>query len=50
MVDDDYIYFTIGKQKHIALIAHDGKKRELVAWVERNADILKNHFLCAFFE
>ena len=46
MVDDDYIYFTIGKQKHIALIAHDGKKRELVAWVERNADILKNHFLC----
>ena len=46
MVDDDYIYFTIGKQKHIALIAHDGKKRELVAWVKRNADILKNHFLC----
>ena len=46
MVDDDYIYFKIGKQKHIALIAHDGKKRELVAWVERNADILKNHFLC----
>ena len=46
MVDADYIYFKIGKQKHIALIAHDGKKRELVAWVERNADILKNHFLC----
>lgn len=46
MVDDDYIYFTIGKQKHIALIAHDGKKKDLVAWVERNADILKNHFLC----
>ncbi len=46
MVEDNYIYFTIGKQKHIALIAHDGKKQELVAWVERNADILKNHFLC----
>lgn len=46
MIEDDYIYFKIGKQKHIALIAHDGKKKELVSWVERNADILKNHFLC----
>lgn len=45
MVQDDYIYFTIGKQKHIALIAHDTKKHELVEWVEQNKDILKNHFL-----
>lgn len=46
MIQDDYIKFTIGKQKHIALIAHDSKKKELVDWVKENKDILKNHFLC----
>lgn len=42
----DYITLTIGKQKSIALIAHDGKKPDLIAWCEENKDILKNHFLC----
>ncbi len=46
MLLDDYIYFKIDKKKHIALIAHDGKKQELVHWVDKNKDILKNHFLC----
>lgn len=46
MVQDDYINFTIGRQKHIALIAHDTKKQELVEWVEKNKEILKCHFLC----
>ncbi len=46
MIQDDYIKFTVGKQKHIALIAHDTKKHELVEWVDRNKEILKNHFLC----
>lgn len=46
MIQDEYINFTIGKQKHIALIAHDTKKHELVEWVEKNKDILKSHFLC----
>ena len=46
MVEDDYIYFKIEKTKHIALVAHDGKKKELVEWADRNKDILKNHFLC----
>lgn len=46
MIQDEYIDFTIGKQKHIALIAHDSKKRELVEWVSKNKEILKNHFLC----
>lgn len=46
MIQDDYIRFTVGKQKHIALIAHDTKKHELVEWVDKNKDILKNHFLC----
>ncbi|NLY49207.1 MAG: methylglyoxal synthase [Clostridiales bacterium] len=45
MITDDYIKFTIGKQKHIALIAHDSKKDEMIEWVEENKDILKNHFL-----
>ena len=43
---EDVIRFTMGKQKHIALIAHDGKKQELIAWCERNKEILQRHFLC----
>lgn len=45
MLQDDYVKFTIKKQKHIALIAHDSKKQEIVEWVEENKEILKNHFL-----
>jgi methylglyoxal synthase len=45
-IQDSYIPFTIGKQKKIALIAHDSKKPAMVAWVEKHADILKGHFLC----
>jgi methylglyoxal synthase len=46
MIQDDFIFFKIDKKKHIALIAHDGKKQELVKWVDKNKDILKDHFLC----
>ncbi len=46
MLNDEYIGFTIERQKHIALIAHDTKKHELVEWVSKNKDILKSHFLC----
>ena len=42
----DYLTMTIGKQKNIALIAHDNKKRELIDWCEANKEILKKHFLC----
>ena len=45
MLKDEYISFTIGKQKHIALIAHDSKKQEMIEWVEANKEILRNHFL-----
>ena len=41
-----YVDFEIGKQKHIALVAHDGKKKEMEDWCDNNKDILKNHFLC----
>ncbi len=45
MMTDDYVTLTIGRQKNIALIAHDNMKRELVEWVKENAEILKKHFL-----
>lgn len=42
----DFITLTIEKQKNIALIAHDNKKKELIEWCETNKEILKQHFLC----
>ncbi len=45
-MNEDYITFTIGKKKRIALIAHDSKKRELIAWCDKNKETLKKHFLC----
>ncbi|HOV41469.1 MAG TPA: methylglyoxal synthase [Oscillospiraceae bacterium] len=43
---NEYITFTIPKQKTIALIAHDGKKQELIEWCDLNKNILNKHFLC----
>ena len=37
---------TIGKQKSIALIAHDGKKEDLIRWCDEHKEILSRHFLC----
>ena len=45
MFPDD-VTLTIGKQKNIALIAHDNKKGEILDWCEANQEILKCHFLC----
>ena len=45
-MDDKYITFTIPKQKTVALIAHDGKKQELIEWCDHNRAILTKHFLC----
>lgn len=42
----DNLTMTIGKQKKIALIAHDGKKQEMLDWCEENKEILKQHKLC----
>lgn len=42
----DYLNMTIKKQKNIALIAHDGKKQEMLQWCEANKEILKKHKLC----
>ncbi len=34
------------KQKMIALIAHDGKKHDMVNWALQHKDVLKNYKLC----
>lgn len=36
----------IGKQKHIALVAHDNRKNDLIEWVKSKTSILSRHFLC----
>ena len=38
MTNEKFIGFTMEKTKHIALVAHDGKKKELVEWCDRNKD------------
>ena len=45
-MSNELITLTIGKQKNIALIAHDGKKKELLEWCEWNKALLQKHFLC----
>ena len=45
-MEDNFITLTIGKQKNIALIAHDNKKADLIDWCEQHKEILKKHFLC----
>ncbi len=42
----DLLTLTIGKQKNIALIAHDGKKADLIDWCDEHKEILNRHFLC----
>jgi methylglyoxal synthase len=37
----------MGKQKRIALIAHDGKKQDMLEWVRHNIEYLSNHALFA---
>lgn len=46
MIQDDFLVLTIGKQKNIALIAHDSKKAALIDWCGQNREILSRHFLC----
>lgn len=36
----------IGKQKHVALIAHDNRKVQLIKWAKKNSGVLSTHFLC----
>ncbi len=45
MFENEYIEVTIGKQKNIALIAHDNKKKDIIEWCKENEEVLKRHFL-----
>jgi methylglyoxal synthase len=36
-----------GPRKHIALVAHDHKKPDLMQWAKYNRDLLAKHELCA---
>ena len=36
---------NLGKQKHIALVAHDNRKPDLINWVTDNKESLNKHFL-----
>ena len=45
-MNNNLITLTIGRQKNIALIAHDAKKHELLDWCKINREVLQQHFLC----
>ena len=40
-MNENYVTLTIGKQKNIALIAHDNKKAELIAYEDLGAEELR---------
>lgn len=44
-MNDKYVTFTIGQEKHIALIAHDNEKPKLIEWCKENYGILEKHHL-----
>ena len=41
----DKVTLTIPKEKNIALIAHDGKKPDIINWCEEHKDVLAKHKL-----
>ena len=45
-MEPKYVKLKISKQKKIALIAHDGKKDEMIRWCNEHKDILEQHILC----
>ena len=45
-MSNGHVKMVMEAQKNIALIAHDNKKQELIAWCLENKEILEHHFLC----
>lgn len=43
---EDYTLIPMDTQKHIAIIAHDNRKSDLVEWAVQNKEALSRHFLC----
>ena len=46
MLQEDFITFTLGKKKNIALIAHDNEKQSLISWCKEHRSTLEKHDLC----
>jgi len=46
-MDNDYLQIPLRTQKHIALVAHDGRKKDLLEWVAFNRGTLSKHILYA---
>ncbi|MEG0013492.1 MAG: methylglyoxal synthase [Cellulosilyticaceae bacterium] len=44
--EQDFTLIKMEKQKRIALVAHDNRKIDIIAWVKVNRDKLSKHFLC----
>ena len=44
-MSQEYITFTIGSKKNIALIAHDNEKAKLIAWCKEHKPELEKHNL-----
>lgn len=44
-MSQEYITFTIGQKKNIALIAHDNEKQKLIAWCKEHKAELEKHNL-----
>ncbi|PHV71172.1 methylglyoxal synthase [Sporanaerobium hydrogeniformans] len=44
--EKDFKIVQMQKQKSIALIAHDNRKQDIIAWVKQNKEKLGKHFLC----
>src|SRR5574337_366308 len=42
-----YKHIPMTPEKHIALVAHDNKKEDLIAWAKYNRDLLAHHQLFA---
>lgn len=45
-MDKGYSLIKIDKKKHIALIAHDNMKDDIIEWAKENREKLSKHFLC----
>ncbi len=43
----DHMLKQLTSRKHIALIAHDNKKKDLLEWATYNRELLLEHMLCA---
>lgn len=46
MAAQEYITVKMESQKHIALVAHDARKKDLIGWAQDNKKELSRHFLC----